>query len=87
MRLEGNSPKDSFDVRSAVLWVFARSLIQLFTGLVTVRNGTLDAGWLDAGIEYNYPTCDVFGRATASGAAGLGYGVTNRFMVAAILRF
>jgi hypothetical protein len=46
----------------------------------------LHAGWLDAGIEYIYAKLDVFGSATATGAAGLGYGVANRFMVAAIVR-
>jgi hypothetical protein len=46
----------------------------------------LHAGWLDAGIEYIYAKRGVFGSATATGAAGLGYGVANRFMVAAIVR-
>lgn len=45
----------------------------------SVRNGTFDAGWLDAGIEHIYTRRDVFGSAAR--------GEANRFMAAAIVRW
>lgn len=51
------------------------------------RNGTVDTGWLDTGIEYIHTRRNVFGGAAATGAAGDGYGVANRFMGAAVARF
>jgi hypothetical protein len=51
------------------------------------RNGVVDTGWLDFGLEYVYTRRDVFGGAVATGPAGAGYGVANRLVGAAIGRF
>ncbi|MCO5129815.1 MAG: porin [Xanthobacteraceae bacterium] len=59
----------------------------IWSPYATEHNGVVDTGWLDAGIEYIYTKRDVFGGAAATGAAGAGYGVANRFMAAAIVRF
>jgi len=65
-----------------------QSIVNLiWSPYATVRNGTVETGWLDAGIEYIYTKRDVFGGAAATGTAGLGYGVANRLMAAAIVRF
>lgn len=59
----------------------------IWSPFATQNNGVVDTGWLDAGIEYIYTKRDVFGGAAATGAAGAGYGVANRFMAAATVRF
>ncbi len=59
----------------------------IWSPFATESNGVVDTGWLDAGIEYIYTKRDVFGGAAATGAAGAGYGVANRFMAAATVRF
>jgi hypothetical protein len=47
----------------------------------------VDTAWLDLGLEYLYTRRDVFGGVTATGTAGSGYGVANRFVGAATARF
>jgi hypothetical protein len=59
----------------------------IWSPFAVARDGVVDTGWLDAGFEYIYSKRDVFGGSAATGAAGLGYGVANRFMGAAIVRF
>lgn len=59
----------------------------IWSPYATVRNGSVDAGWLDAGLEYIYSKRNVFGGAAATTSAGDGYGVANRFMAAAVVRF
>jgi hypothetical protein len=59
----------------------------IWSPFAVVRNGTVDTGWLDAGFEYIYSKRDVFGGSLATIPAGQGYGVANRFMGAAIVRF
>jgi hypothetical protein len=59
----------------------------IWSPFATQRNGTVDTGWLDAGVEYIYTDRKVYGGAAATGAAGDGYGKANRFMGAAIVRF
>jgi hypothetical protein len=51
------------------------------------RNGVVDTGWLDIGLEYIYSRRDVFGGAAATIPAGNGYGVGSRILGAAIGRF
>jgi hypothetical protein len=59
----------------------------IWSPFAVARDGVVDTGWLDAGFEYIYSKRDVFGGSAATGTAGLGYGVANRFMGAAIVRF
>jgi hypothetical protein len=51
------------------------------------RNGTVDTGWLDIGLEYVYSRRNVLGGSVATGPAGSGYGVANRVLAAGIGRF
>jgi hypothetical protein len=59
----------------------------IWSTFAVAHDGVVDTGWLDAGLEYIYSNRDVFGGSAATGAAGLGYGVANRLMGAAIVRF
>jgi hypothetical protein len=59
----------------------------IWSPYATVRNGAVDTGWLDAGLEYIYSRRDVWGGTAATTPAGEGYGVANRFMAAAVVRF
>lgn len=59
----------------------------IWSPFAVASNGAVDTGWLDVGLEYIYSKRDVFGGSAATGAAGSGYGVANRFMGAAIVRF
>jgi len=59
----------------------------IWSPFAEVRNGTVDTGWLDVGLEYMYTRRDVFGGSPATAAAGAGYGVANRFVAAGIARF
>jgi len=59
----------------------------IWSPFAVAHDGVVDTGWLDAGLEYIYSNRDVFGGSAATGAAGLGYGVANRLMGAAIVRF
>lgn len=59
----------------------------IWSPFATLRNGSVDTGWLDAGIEYIYTKRNVFGGQAATGPAGAGYGVANRLTAAAIVRF
>jgi hypothetical protein len=59
----------------------------IWSTFAVAHDGVVDTGWLDAGVEYIYSKRDVFGGSAATGAAGLGHGVANRLMGAAIVRF
>ncbi len=69
-----------------------RDMQQVFVNLIwspfaTLQNGTVGTGWLDVGLEYLYTRRDVLGGAAATGAAGGGHGIANRFVAAAVGRF
>lgn len=69
-----------------------REMQQVFANLIwspfgEVRNGTFGSGWLDIGLEYVFTRRDLQGGATAAGPAGLGHGIANRILFAAIARF
>jgi hypothetical protein len=51
------------------------------------RNGRVNTGWLDLGIEYLFTRRDLFGGAVAAGAGGAGHGIGNRALVGAVGRF
>ena len=59
----------------------------IWSPFAELRNGTVDTGWLDVGLEYVYTQRQVFGGSTATAAAGDGDGVANRILGAAIGRF
>ncbi len=59
----------------------------IWSPFATIQNGTVSTGWLDVGLEYIYTSRDVFGGAQAAGPAGAGYGIANRIMAAATVRF
>ena len=65
---------------------------QVFANLIwspfaEVRNGVFGSGWLDLGLEYVFTRRDLYGGAAAAGAAGVGHGIANRFLFAAVARF
>ena len=51
------------------------------------RNGAVDTGWLDVGLEYIYSQRHVFGGSAATFPFSAGSGVANRILGAAIGRF
>ena len=51
------------------------------------RNGTVDTGWLDVGLEYVHSRRNVFGGAASTGPGVSGDGTANRVLGAAIGRF
>jgi hypothetical protein len=59
----------------------------IWSPFAVYRNGTVETGWLDVGLEYVFTQRDVFGGAAATGTAGDDYGVANRIVAAAIVRF
>ena len=59
----------------------------IWSPFAVAHGGGVDTGWVDAGFEYIHSARDVFGGSAATGAAGLGYGIANRLMGAAIVRF
>jgi hypothetical protein len=59
----------------------------IWSPFATARNGTVDTGWLDAGLEYVYTRRNVYGGAASTLPTGAGYGIANRFLAAATLRF
>lgn len=59
----------------------------IWSPFAELRNGAVDTGWLDVGLEYVYTRRDVFGGSAATAAAGDGDGVANRILGAAIGRF
>lgn len=59
----------------------------IWSPYATARNGTVDTGWLDVGLEYIYSKRNVFGGIAATTPAGEGYGVASRFTAAAVVRF
>ena len=59
----------------------------IWSPFATLRNGTVDTGWLDAGLEYIYTQREVFGGTPATVPAGAGYGVANRLWASATVRF
>jgi hypothetical protein len=71
-------------LNSQMQQVFANLIWSPFAEL---RNGSVETGWLDVGLEYLYTRRDLFGGPIASGVAGADYGVSNRFVGAAIARF
>lgn len=69
-----------------------REMQQVFVNLIwspfgTVRNGVFGSGWLDLGVEYVFTRRDLEGGALAAGAGGVGHGIANRILFAAIARF
>lgn len=69
-----------------------RDMAQMFANLIwspfaTERNGVVGNGWLDVGLEYLYSRRDVLGGAAQTGGAGVGHGIANRIVGAAIARF
>jgi hypothetical protein len=69
-----------------------RDMQQVFVNLIwspfaEYTNGTVGTGWLDVGVEYLYTRRDIFGGAQATGTAGVGHGIANRLVGAAIVRF
>ena len=77
---------------SASALAMNREMQQVFANLIwspfgTVRNGTFGSGWLDLGVEYVFTRRDLYGGAAAAGPAGLGHGIANRILFAAIARF
>ena len=59
----------------------------IWSSFATLRNGTVDTGWLDTGLEYIYTKRDVFGGTAATAPAGAGYGTANRLWASATVRF
>lgn len=69
-----------------------REMQQVFVNLIwspfgAVRNGVFGSGWLDLGVEYVFTRRDLEGGALAAGAGGVGHGIANRILFAAIARF
>jgi len=69
-----------------------RDMQQVFVNLIwspfaQFTNGAVGTGWLDVGMEYLYTRRDIFGGAQATGTAGVGHGIANRLVGAAIVRF
>jgi hypothetical protein len=69
-----------------------RETQQVFANLVwspfaEIRNGVFGSGWLDLGVEYVFTRRDLYGGAAAAGPAGLGHGIANRLLFAAVARF
>lgn len=50
------------------------------------RDGRVDTGWLDTGIEYTFTQRDLFGGASATADTSAA-GIANRILAAAIVRF
>ncbi|WP_170979178.1 DcaP family trimeric outer membrane transporter [Roseomonas sp. HF4] len=59
----------------------------IWSPFAEVRNGVFGSGWLDVGLEYVFTRRDLYGGAAAAGAAGVGHGIANRILFAAIARF
>ena len=59
----------------------------IWSPFAVYRNGAVETGWLDVGLEYVFTQRDVFGGAVATGTAGDDQGVANRIVAAAIVRF
>jgi hypothetical protein len=59
----------------------------IWSPFATLRNGTVDTGWLDTGLEYIYTQREVFGGTAATVPVGAGYGVANRLWASATVRF
>jgi hypothetical protein len=75
---------------SAVL--LNKDMQQVFVNLIwspfaTITNGVVGTGWLDTGLEYVWTRRDVLGGAQATGSAGVGHGIANRILGAAVVRF
>ncbi len=58
----------------------------IWSPFAELRNGVVDTGWLDIGLEYVYSRRNLFGGAAAA-PPDSGYGVANRILGAAIGRF
>jgi hypothetical protein len=59
----------------------------IWSPFATLRNGTVDTGWLDTGLEYIYTKREVFGGTAATAPVGSGYGTANRLWASATVRF
>ena len=59
----------------------------IWSPFATLRNGAVDTGWLDTGLEYIYTQREVFGGTAATVPVGAGYGVANRLWASATVRF
>jgi hypothetical protein len=59
----------------------------IWSPFATLRNGVVDTGWLDTGLEYIYTQREVFGGTPATIPVGSGYGVANRLWASATVRF
>ncbi len=77
---------------SASATALNRELQQVFFNLIwspfaEERNGVVQTGWLDVGVEYLFTRRDIYGGAQATGSAGAGYGIANRILGAVVARF
>jgi hypothetical protein len=77
---------------SAAATSLNRETQQVFANLIwspfaAVRDGVFGSGWLDLGLEYVFTRRDLYGGAAAAGAAGVGHGIANRILFAAVARF
>ena len=77
---------------SASALALNRQLQQVFANLIwspfaEERNGRVETGWLDVGVEYLFTRRDLFGGAQASGAGVAGHGIANRVLGAVVARF
>jgi hypothetical protein len=77
---------------SASATALNQELQQVFANLIwspfaEERNGVVQTGWLDIGIEYLFTRRDILGGAQATGPAGAGHGIANRILGAVIARF
>ncbi len=82
----------AFAPGSAAATSLNRDMQQVFVNLIwspfaELNNGAIGNGWLDIGLEYVFTRRDVFGGAQATGTAGVGHGIANRFVAAAVARF
>ncbi len=83
----------AFTPGSASALSLNRETQQVFANLIwspfaEVRNGTFGSGWLDVGLEYVFTRRDLYGGAAAAAAGGgVGHGIANRFLLAAVVRF
>jgi hypothetical protein len=82
----------AFTPGSASALSLNRETQQVFANLIwspfaEIRNGSFGSGWLDVGLEYVFTRRDLYGGASAAGSGGIGHGVANRVLFAAVVRF
>ena len=69
-----------------------RELQQVFFNLIwspfaEARNGRVQTGWLDIGLEYLFTRRDIYNGAAATGAGVAGHGIGNRILGGVVARF